>query len=90
MRSELSENVRSQIVILSKEGFSQRQIMDRLKVSKGGGARDAEACRRDRLGRVQSSIGPTQSDHAFRRSVHQTQLPDKQEGDFLPDPEPVE
>ncbi|KAM7407138.1 hypothetical protein PAMA_003055 [Pampus argenteus] len=35
MASELSESVRSQIVILSKEGLSQRQIMARLKVSKG-------------------------------------------------------
>uniref|UniRef100_A0A3B4XIU1 Paired domain-containing protein n=1 Tax=Seriola lalandi dorsalis TaxID=1841481 RepID=A0A3B4XIU1_SERLL len=35
MALELSDSVRSQIVILSKEGLSQRQIMARLKVSKG-------------------------------------------------------
>ena len=35
MASELSESVRNQIVILSKEGLSQRQIMARLHVSKG-------------------------------------------------------
>ena len=35
MASELSESVRSQIVILSKEGLSQCQIMARLNVSKG-------------------------------------------------------
>lgn len=35
MASELSESVRNQIVILSKEGLSQRQIMARLQVSKG-------------------------------------------------------
>ena len=35
MASELSESVRHQIVILSKEGLSQCQIMARLKVSKG-------------------------------------------------------
>ena len=35
MASELSESVRSHIVILSKKGLSQCQIMARLKVSRG-------------------------------------------------------
>ena len=35
MASELSKSVRNQIVILSKEGLSQRQIVARLQVSKG-------------------------------------------------------
>ncbi len=35
MTSELSEGVRSQTVILNKEGLSQCQIMTRLEVCKG-------------------------------------------------------
>ena len=35
MASELSGSVRSQIVTLSKEGFSEHPIMARVKVSKG-------------------------------------------------------
>ena len=89
MASELSVGVRRQILILGKEGLSQRQIMARLKVSKGA-VRGTDALCGERTGCIQATVGQAKGHHAAGRLVHRTLLPDGFEGNVIADPESVE
>ena len=71
MAKDLSEGVRGQIIALTNEGYSQRQVAAKIGVSKGAVQRTLERFKKNGFLLQSATVWKTKKYNKARRSVHQ-------------------